>query len=115
MNDSTNVAGAPTSHRPPLLSRGSADFGDGLSAAFELIATPGLFGVAGFFLDRWLGTVPIFTLLFTVLVFGYMVWKFWYLYTEDVNAAAEARRDQNAERAKAEAGLTRRERTRQAS
>ncbi len=33
---------------------------DGFSKAVELVLTPGVFGVGGYFLDRWLGTAPVF-------------------------------------------------------
>ena len=49
--------------------------GDGLAAAFELIATPGIFAFGGFLLDRWVGTLPLFTLLFGLSVLGYEVWR----------------------------------------
>jgi F0F1-type ATP synthase assembly protein I len=95
--------------------RRNGSVGDGLSAAFELVATPGIFGVAGYLLDNRLGTVPVFTLVFTVIVLSYVVWKFWHTYSLDVAAEAEKRRAHNQSRAKAEAGLSRRERQRPAS
>ena len=52
-------------------------FGNGLSRAFELAATPAVFGVLGWLLDRWAGTLPLFTLLlffFGVAGTGYMAW-----------------------------------------
>jgi F0F1-type ATP synthase assembly protein I len=33
---------------------------DGFSKAVEFVVTPGLFGAGGYFLDRWLGTSPVF-------------------------------------------------------
>jgi hypothetical protein len=42
------------------------NYGDGLSIAFELVATPAIFGLIGFGLDRWLGTTPLFTLVFSM-------------------------------------------------
>jgi len=39
---------------------------DGFSKAVELVATPLFFGVGGHFLDRWLGTSPIFTVVLFV-------------------------------------------------
>ena len=53
----------------------NSGLGDGLAAAFELIATPGLFAVGGFLLDRWAGTLPLFTLLLGLSVLGYEVWR----------------------------------------
>ena len=55
-------------------------FGDALAQAFELVVTPGLFGLAGYALDRWLGTLPLFTIALVVPVLAYMVWKLWYEY-----------------------------------
>ena len=45
-------------------------YGDGLSIAFELVATPAIVGLGGFGLDRWLGTTPLFTIALTLLAFG---------------------------------------------
>jgi hypothetical protein len=73
---------------PDLKSRDKG-FGDGLSAAFEMVVTPAIFGVLGFFLDRFLGTVPVFTLVFSVAVLSYMVWKFWAQYMRDSEAELE--------------------------
>ncbi|MGH9119497.1 MAG: AtpZ/AtpI family protein [Acidimicrobiales bacterium] len=50
-------------------------FGDALAKAFELAATPAVFGFLGWLLDRWLGTAPIFLLALVVIVFLYEVWK----------------------------------------
>ena len=43
-----------------------------LARGIELVVTPLLFGLGGWFLDRWLGTWPLFTLiLFVVAVVGW--------------------------------------------
>ena len=52
-------------------------FGDALARAFELVATPGFFGVLGWLLDRRLGTTPLFAMLFFLIVLGYVMWKMW--------------------------------------
>ena len=39
---------------------GSNALADGFSKAVEFVATPVICGTGGFFLDRWLGTAPIF-------------------------------------------------------
>ncbi len=57
----------------------SAD--SGVTAAFELVLTPALFAVFGYFLDRWLGTSPLFVLLLAGIVVVYEVWKLWFNYT----------------------------------
>jgi F0F1-type ATP synthase assembly protein I len=49
--------------------------GDGLAAAFELIATPFIFGFLGYLLDRKLGTHLVFLFTFAFIVLGYEVWK----------------------------------------
>ncbi len=50
-------------------------FGDGLAAAFEMVATPVLFAFFGYLLDRRLGLHLVFTLIFGLFVFAYEVWK----------------------------------------
>ena len=57
--------------------RGGA--GDPLSKAFELVVTPAIMGLLGFLLDRWLGTLPLFTASLVLFTLGYTVWK---LYTD---------------------------------
>ena len=52
-------------------------FGNALSRAFELAATPAIFGGIGWFVDRVLGTGPLFLIvffLFAVAGVGYMTW-----------------------------------------
>jgi F0F1-type ATP synthase assembly protein I len=39
---------------------------DGFAKAVEFVVTPLLFGVGGYFLDRWLGTSPVFTVILFV-------------------------------------------------
>lgn len=50
-------------------------FGDTYSRVFELVVTPTIFGLLGWFLDRRFDTFPAITLTLGVLVFGYEVWK----------------------------------------
>lgn len=45
------------------------NYGDGLSIAFELVATPAIFGFLGLLLDRWLGTTPVFVFAFSIVTF----------------------------------------------
>ena len=52
-------------------------FGDSLAKACELVVTPGIFGFLGWLLDQKVGTTPLFTLTFTLAVFGYVCWKLW--------------------------------------
>ena len=45
--------------------------GEGLSRAFELAVTPAILGGIGYMLDRWLGLLPVLTIVFFLLgVFG---------------------------------------------
>lgn len=65
-------------------------FGNGLSRAFELAATPGIFAGLGYLLDRWLGLFPVFTLgLFVFAVVG-MFFRMWFAYDAEM---AEQERD----------------------
>ena len=55
-------------------------FGEGLARGVELVATPLIFGLGGWYLDRWAGTRPLFTLiLFVVAVVG-MAARMYYAY-----------------------------------
>lgn len=55
-------------------------FGQGFSRAFELAVTPVLFGAMGFGLDRWLGTLPVFTAILSLLALVGMLLRTWYGY-----------------------------------
>jgi hypothetical protein len=55
-------------------------FGDAYSRAFEMVVTPAIFGLIGFFIDGRLGTRPVFMLVLGILVFLYEVWKMSHLY-----------------------------------
>lgn len=66
--------------------------GDAFSAAFEMIATPALFGLLGWFLDSRLGTFPIITLALVAVVLGYEVWKLHARYSAEMDRALEERR-----------------------
>ncbi|MGH9150680.1 MAG: AtpZ/AtpI family protein [Acidimicrobiales bacterium] len=61
-------------------------FGDGLARAFELALTPAVFGVAGFGIDRWLGTLPVFLLVFVLLAAVGLFVRAWYGYARDMAA-----------------------------
>lgn len=66
--------------------------GDALAKAFEMIATPAIFGFGGWLLDGRLGTFPLVTLLAVVVVFSYQVWSFARAYTASLDEALESRR-----------------------
>jgi F0F1-type ATP synthase assembly protein I len=55
-------------------------FGDGLARAFEYAVTPAIFGFLGWLLDRAVGTVPLFTIVFALLCVVGMFLKTWYTY-----------------------------------
>lgn len=66
-------------------------FGDGLQQAFELVMTPAIFGVLGYVLDRWIGTVPLFTVLFTLGVLGYEAWRLIVAYGAEMDSVEEGK------------------------
>ena len=67
-------------------------FGDGLAAAFELAATPAIFGVLGWLLDRRLDLFPVFTLGFVLLTVAYGSWRLCRDYSNRMGRAAADRR-----------------------
>ena len=50
-------------------------FGDTYSRAFEMVVTPLIFGLIGWFLDTRFGTFPVLALVLGILVFIYEIWK----------------------------------------
>jgi hypothetical protein len=50
-------------------------FGDTYSRVFELVVTPTIFGLFGWFLDSRFGTFPAIALALGIAVFLYEVWK----------------------------------------
>jgi F0F1-type ATP synthase assembly protein I len=66
--------------------------GDAFSAAFELIATPAIFGLLGWFIDSRVGTFPVFTFVLALGVFGYEVRRLYAQYSAAMDAALEERR-----------------------
>ncbi len=69
-----------------------AGAGDALAKAFEMIATPAIFGFGGWLIDGRLGTFPAVTLVLAVVVFGYQVWSFARSYGTSMDEALESRR-----------------------
>ncbi|CAA9209357.1 MAG: hypothetical protein AVDCRST_MAG50-910 [uncultured Acidimicrobiales bacterium] len=55
-------------------------FGNGLSAAFELAATPAIFGAAGYGLDRLLGTGPFLMWILGIFSVVGAFLRAWYHY-----------------------------------
>lgn len=66
--------------------------GDAFSAAFEMIVTPALFGLLGWFIDSRLGLFPIVTLVLVAVTLTYEVWKLYSQYNEQMDKALEERR-----------------------
>jgi F0F1-type ATP synthase assembly protein I len=50
-------------------------FGNALTAAVDLAVTPLLVGLLGWWLDRWLGTTPLCSLVLFTFTIGYVAWK----------------------------------------
>ena len=69
-----------------------AGAGDALAKAFEMIATPAIFGFGGWLVDGRLGTFPLVTLVLVAVVFGYQVWSFARAYSTSMDDALESRR-----------------------
>lgn len=69
-------------------------FGDGFAAAFELVATPAIFGISGWFLDKHLDLVPfpIFTLVLFFVTMAYGVWRLCNNYSDRLVKEAADRR-----------------------
>ena len=65
------------------LNRGA---GDALSTAFELSVTPVLMGLIGWGLDVWIGTSPVFLLVFFLFTVCYEIWKHFALYAARMRA-----------------------------
>jgi F0F1-type ATP synthase assembly protein I len=54
--------------------------GEGLSRAFELALTPAIIAGLGYLLDRWLGLMPVFTILFFLVGMGGVIARMYYAY-----------------------------------
>ena len=71
-------------------------FGDGLARAFEFAVTPVVVGALGYGLDRWLGLVPLMTILLTVVALVVKTYVMWLQYDAEMRVheqkAAWARR-----------------------
>ena len=70
-----------------------AGAGDALAKAFEMIATPAVFGLGAWYLDGQLGTFPAVTLPVVLVVFSYQVWRFARDYSQVMDEALEERRE----------------------
>lgn len=59
-------------------------FGEALARAFELVATPMLFGLMGFGLDHLFGTKPVFTALLFAFALAGMFVRMYYGYDREM-------------------------------
>lgn len=65
-------------------------FGDSYTRAFELAVTPAIFGLMGYGLDRWIGIVPVLTLVFALTAFVTLLALTWSAYVEQMQALERA-------------------------
>lgn len=63
---------------------------DGLARGMELVLTPTLLGVIGFVADRWLGIVPVLTIVFAVFGMVGMGVRSFYRYDAQMKSAEAA-------------------------
>ena len=54
--------------------------GEGLSRAFELAVTPAIIGGFGYLLDRWLGLLPVLTIVFFLVAVAGVITRMYYGY-----------------------------------
>ena len=54
--------------------------GEGLNRAMELALTPAIIGGFGYLLDRWLGLLPVFTIVFFLIAMAGVIARMWYGY-----------------------------------
>lgn len=66
----------------------------GFTAAFELVATPALLALIGWWLDRRLGTGPVLMIGLAAFTAAYGVWKL----LHDYNSVMDRLEDQRIER-----------------
>lgn len=67
-------------------------FGDGMSRAFEFIATPALFGGIGYLVDGALGIRPVLTVAFALFGVIGMFARVWYGYDAEMRSHESAGR-----------------------
>jgi hypothetical protein len=68
-----------------------SDVGDGLSKAFEIVATPLLFGLLGYGLDRWLGSTPWLTAVFATSALAGKFAAEWFRYVSKMDQLRDER------------------------
>jgi hypothetical protein len=75
-----------TAERRDLMARREVwnGFGNTLARAIELVVTPVLFGLGGWYLDRWLDTGPAFTLILFLFAVVGMAVRTYYAYVAEM-------------------------------
>ena len=66
--------------------------GDAFAKAFEIVATPAVFGCLGWFVDSRIGIFPAITLVAVIVVFSYQLWRFSRDYSSAMDHALDRRR-----------------------
>jgi F0F1-type ATP synthase assembly protein I len=61
-------------------------YGDGMARAFEFALTPAIFCGIGYAIDRWLGIVPVFSIILFLLAVAGMFARTWYAYEARMQA-----------------------------
>ncbi len=72
--------------------------GDAFSTSFELIATPLIFGLIGWYLDGRVGLFPVLTLVLALVALSYGVWRLYSDYVASMDRMLEERRSHYGER-----------------
>jgi len=65
---------------------------DAFSTSFELIATPLIFGLLGWYLDGRFGLFPVLTLTLAVVALSYGVWQHYTNYVVSMDDLLDERR-----------------------
>ncbi|MEL7210417.1 MAG: AtpZ/AtpI family protein [Actinomycetota bacterium] len=80
----------PTAERSVLLKRALYSGSDGsFVQAMDLALTPAVFGLLGYVLDRYLGTVPVFTIVFVLWAMAVVTWRAWRRYDDSMRREEE--------------------------
>ena len=67
--------------------------GDVLARGFEFAATIAIFFGLGFLVDRWLGTTPLFMVVFFVFALVGQTVRAWFSFGTDLQKQGDARRE----------------------
>lgn len=54
------------------------------TGSYELVLSPVLFSLLGYLIDRWLGTLPVFTVLLAVVALVAVSVKIYFAYKHDM-------------------------------